>query len=367
MSSQGSKPPTAGSGKRAAPRTAKPAKKTTPADVPPRKTRRKAATREEWSDKDIANVITLVQKNSVVYDTGHVDYYKGKDKRLDIWEDMAKELKLDKTGDAVKRLWTNLRRNFGKKLKEHPASGAGRQAVIESWPHWESMLFVKDHITPNESVSTLDKAKAAIRAGDDFSLVDATTDDEQGITGNDDDEEYDGNLPDDELPDIPDPPSIRSWTGERPIMVFEKAFWRKPFEVGQVTDVNFMVASTLSSGSKSEKRSKESQSSRQLDECEVEEHKLASQADELTKALGIIGAKADSPQAQYGSYVTATLLSQSEDDRKILRQKIQQAIALFLYEQATGFGFPVIVAQYPGSSTEHRPSETLSNQDFSSV
>ncbi|GAV09487.1 hypothetical protein RvY_19024-2 [Ramazzottius varieornatus] len=268
MSSQGSKPPTAASGKRAAPRTAKPAKKTTPADVPPRKTRCKAAMREEWSDKDIANVITLVQKNSAIYDTGHVDYYKGKDKRLDIWEDMAKELKLDKTGDAVKKLWTNLRRNFGKKLKEHPASGAGRQAVIESWPHWESMLFVKDYITPNESVSTLDKAKAAIRAGEDFSSVDATTDDEQGITGNDD-EEYDGSLPD--IADIPDPPSIRSWT-----------------------------ASTLSSGSKSKKRSKESQGSRQLDECEVEERKLASQADELTKALGIIEAKADSPEAQYG-------------------------------------------------------------------
>ncbi|GAU99241.1 hypothetical protein RvY_10273 [Ramazzottius varieornatus] len=345
MSSQGSKPPTAASGKRAAPRTAKPAKKTTPADVPPRKTRSKAATREEWSDKDIANVITLVQENSVIYDTGHVDYYKGEDKRLDIWEDMAKELKLDKTGDAVKKLWTNLRRNFGKKLKEHLASGAGRQAVIDSWPHWESMLFVKDYITPNESVSTVDKAKAAIRAGEDFSLVNATTDDEQGITGNDD-EEYDGSLPDDELPDIPDPPSIRSWT---------------------VTDVSFIVASTLSSGSKSKKRSKESQGSRQLDECEFEERKLVSQADELTKALGIIGAKADSPEAQYGSYVTATLLSQSEDDREILPQKIQQAIALFLCEQATGLGFPVIVTQYPGSSTEQRPSETLSNQDFSCV
>ncbi|GAV02369.1 hypothetical protein RvY_12945 [Ramazzottius varieornatus] len=74
MSSQGSKPPTAARGKRAAPRTAKPAKKTTPADEPLKKTRRKAAAKGEWSDKDIANVITLVQKNSVIYETGYVDY-----------------------------------------------------------------------------------------------------------------------------------------------------------------------------------------------------------------------------------------------------------------------------------------------------
>ncbi|GAU90903.1 hypothetical protein RvY_03257 [Ramazzottius varieornatus] len=298
MSSQQLKPRTTTNRKRAASGTATAAKKTTSAELS-KKTRRKAATKEEWSDKDIAEVITLVQKNSVIYDTGHADYYKGKDKRPDIWEDMAAELKLDKTGG---------------KLKEHPASGAGRQAVIESWPHWESMQFVKDYITPNESVSTLERAKAAVRAGEDFSLVDGTTDDEESSTGNGK-EVYDGSLADDEIPEIPNPPSVRSST-----------------------------ASTLSSGSKSKRRSNEIQCSRQLDEYESKERKLASQADELTKALGVLGTEADSPEAQYGTYLTATLLSQNEDDRKVLRRKIQQAIAMFLYEQATGFGFPVILA-----------------------
>ena len=54
-------------------------------------------------------------------------------------------------GDDLKLMWTNMRRNFVKKVKEHRgASGNARKVTIEAWPHWESMQFVRDFINPNE-------------------------------------------------------------------------------------------------------------------------------------------------------------------------------------------------------------------------
>ncbi|GAU89209.1 hypothetical protein RvY_01786-2 [Ramazzottius varieornatus] len=184
-------------GKRSVAGRPKVGKKKTPAETPAKKHRR-STTKRKWNEKDIADVITLVEKNRVFYDTSHVDYYKAKDKRLDIWEDMAKELKLEKTGEDVKKLWTNLRRNFGKKLKKHfgkklKKHGTARQATIETWPHWDSMQFFRDYITPTE-----------------FSLSDGTTDDEGD---NNDGTGDDTSLAANAIIDIPNPPSVQSSTG----------------------------------------------------------------------------------------------------------------------------------------------------------
>ena len=65
------------------------------------KTKRRKTVKSTWSNEDIANVITLVEKNKVLYDTGDGNYHKEKDKRIDVWNDIAIELKLNKTGNTI--------------------------------------------------------------------------------------------------------------------------------------------------------------------------------------------------------------------------------------------------------------------------
>ena len=65
------------------------------------KTKRRKTVKNTWSNEDIANVITLVEKNKVLYDTGDGNYHKEKNKRIDVWNGIAIELKLNKTGNTI--------------------------------------------------------------------------------------------------------------------------------------------------------------------------------------------------------------------------------------------------------------------------
>ncbi|GAU87360.1 hypothetical protein RvY_00226 [Ramazzottius varieornatus] len=54
----------------------------------------------------------------------------------------------------------------------------------------------------------------------------------------------------------------------------------------------------------------------------------------------------------HSSYITATLLNQDAAGHSTLRQKIDQAVAVFLYEEATRLGFPYR-PDTPISTEEH--------------
>ncbi|XP_055641892.1 transcription factor Adf-1-like isoform X2 [Toxorhynchites rutilus septentrionalis] len=71
-----------------------------------------------------------------------------------LWHQVAAELGVNTTY-AVKKKWKNLRDAFGKELRKFPVakSEEGDPLNIEkytTWPHFESMLFLKDQMKPRK-------------------------------------------------------------------------------------------------------------------------------------------------------------------------------------------------------------------------
>ena len=57
---------------------------------------------------------------------------------------------------AVKKIWKNLRQEFGKQLQKIIKSGDGAPEELHNdWPYFNQMLFLKDQFLPRKSYGSM--------------------------------------------------------------------------------------------------------------------------------------------------------------------------------------------------------------------
>jgi hypothetical protein len=58
--------------------------------------------------------------------------------------------------DVLKKKWRYLRDYFSDLMNERLASGSGAESIPPSWPHYQSLTFLKENITKREMKSSLE-------------------------------------------------------------------------------------------------------------------------------------------------------------------------------------------------------------------
>ncbi|XP_055608186.1 uncharacterized protein LOC129755620 [Uranotaenia lowii] len=118
-------------------------------------------------------LISLVHERKHLWDRS-LKTHANKSKVYDIWEEIAAEMRIDEM--TVRRRWRSLRDTFVKELKKIPqydrieAEEMFNHTKYTSWPYFELMLFIKDHVKPkSELTDPLVAESAAIESDDPLS------------------------------------------------------------------------------------------------------------------------------------------------------------------------------------------------------
>ncbi|XP_033329196.1 uncharacterized protein LOC117221943 [Megalopta genalis] len=99
---------------------------------------------------DNEKLILTVFSHHNLWDTSSKNYHN-RDISRQTWKKISKEMGLNV--EAVKTRWRGLRDTFRRELKKIPkrrSSDEGGTPVRSSWPHFSSMLFLKDQFTPRK-------------------------------------------------------------------------------------------------------------------------------------------------------------------------------------------------------------------------
>ncbi|CAD7089001.1 unnamed protein product [Hermetia illucens] len=91
------------------------------------------------------SLIKLVKSREVLYNKAHQRYFDAKYKNA-IWREIGDTL--NRSRDEVKKRWKHLRGTFVKKMKISPT---GSSPECQSWPYFESMLFLKAFLRPRRT------------------------------------------------------------------------------------------------------------------------------------------------------------------------------------------------------------------------
>ncbi|XP_034118108.1 transcription factor Adf-1-like [Drosophila albomicans] len=112
---------------------------------------------------DIENLISEVFLRPALWDQKSKNYHN----RILVeknWTEIENMLETSK--DGLKKKWKNLRDQFRNEWKKIPISKSGDSGVSEeaysnytSWPHFNSLLFLKDQIKPCKSVGNFEASQ----------------------------------------------------------------------------------------------------------------------------------------------------------------------------------------------------------------
>ncbi|XP_062699096.1 uncharacterized protein LOC134284307 [Aedes albopictus] len=108
---------------------------------------------------DVETLISLVFERTPLWNQT-LKVYRNKVITEKLWRQIATNLGEDVTTDDIKKKWKTVRNQFGKELRKVPEGRSGDEAPLNyetytTWPHFESLLFLKDHMKPRKSGGNL--------------------------------------------------------------------------------------------------------------------------------------------------------------------------------------------------------------------
>lgn len=106
-------------------------------------------------------IINFVRNNKILFDKKSRSYRNNIFKNR-LWDELAKSLNME--ADTVMKRWRYLRDKYGKetkKMEELTRSGAEGIEMLEMWEHYESLSFLKDHLTRRTTSSNYTEEHAS--------------------------------------------------------------------------------------------------------------------------------------------------------------------------------------------------------------
>lgn len=115
----------------------------------------------EWSDEQSLKLIELYRDKPMLWDSTHKEYKLSK-RKIDIWQDIAKELNCSVT-DARKKI-ESLLTSFRREMRREGTtrSGMGSDEVYHSkWFAFRPMWFLSDKFRPRQTQNTESVSKVS--------------------------------------------------------------------------------------------------------------------------------------------------------------------------------------------------------------
>ncbi|XP_036319832.1 transcription factor Adf-1-like [Rhagoletis pomonella] len=98
---------------------------------------------------DDERLVDLVRANEAIYKKSCISYRLPERKRA-AWTGIAREL--GATEEQCTRRWQTLRERYSRELKKSDAPSGSAAALMDNWPLFENMSFLKEFVKPRPQV-----------------------------------------------------------------------------------------------------------------------------------------------------------------------------------------------------------------------